>query len=67
MPRFYFNIRSGQTLRQDAEGEEHDTLRAAEEEATASAREIISEAIRTGDQTIRHKAMSTGWKRSCPR
>lgn len=42
MPRFYFNIRSSQTLRQDTKGEEHDTLHAAEEEATASAREIIA-------------------------
>lgn len=56
MPRFYFNIRTDSSFMHDHEGEDHDSLAEAEKEAIASAREIVAEAVRTGDVTAREKA-----------
>jgi hypothetical protein len=48
MTRYFFNIRSGQTYISDGQGQEHEDLGAAKEEAETAAREILSEAVRHG-------------------
>jgi len=48
MRRYFFHLRDGDTLVQDEEGQEFSDLEAVRLEATASAREILSEAARTG-------------------
>ena len=55
MPRYFFNIRSGDVLNKDPEGEEHDTLASAENEAIQSAREMMAEAIKSGRSTAKGK------------
>ena len=55
MPRYFFNIRSGDVLNKDPEGEEHDTLASAENEAIQSAREIMAEAVKSGRSTAKGK------------
>lgn len=48
LARYFFNIRSGEVLNKDPEGEEHETLASAENEAILSAREIMGEAVKSG-------------------
>jgi hypothetical protein len=48
MPRYYFHIRQGDKTIQDDEGMECANLEAVREEALQSAREIMSEALRSG-------------------
>ncbi|KQQ78056.1 hypothetical protein ASF70_02185 [Rhizobium sp. Leaf321] len=55
MPRYFFNIRSGDVLNKDPEGEEHHTLASAENEAIQSAREIMAEAVKSGRSTAKGK------------
>ncbi|KQQ38817.1 hypothetical protein ASG19_07365 [Rhizobium sp. Leaf306] len=55
MPRYFFNIRSGDVLNKDPEGEEHDTLASAENEAIQSAREIMGEAVKSGRSNAKGK------------
>ena len=46
MSRFYFHIKSGETIDRDDEGQELPNVAAAKEEALASARELLSDAIK---------------------
>lgn len=55
MARYFFNIRSGEVLNKDLEGEEHETLSSAENEAIQSAREMMAEAIKSGRSTAKGK------------
>ena len=55
LPRYFFNIRSGEVLNKDPEGEEHKTLSSAENEAIQSAREIMAEAVKSGRSTAKGK------------
>ncbi len=55
MARYFFNIRSGEALNKDLEGEEHETLSSAENEAIQSAREMMAEAIKSGRSTAKGK------------
>ncbi|MGF7163694.1 hypothetical protein FHS85_005364, partial [Rhodoligotrophos appendicifer] len=48
MPMFFFNIARGDVVVRDYEGSELADLEAAREEAIASARETMSDAIRQG-------------------
>jgi hypothetical protein len=48
MTRYFFNIRSEHTYISDAEGQDHEDLGAAREEAETAAREILSEAVKHG-------------------
>jgi hypothetical protein len=55
MARFYFHLRSADELAQDDEGLELPDLAAAREQAIASAREIVADAIKAGKtKTLRH-------------
>jgi hypothetical protein len=49
MTKYFFNIRSAQVYICDAEGQDHENLPAAMEEAETSAREMISEAVKHGE------------------
>lgn len=55
MARYFFDIRSGEVLNKDLEGEEHETLSSAENEAIQSAREMMAEAIKSGRSTAKGK------------
>jgi uncharacterized protein YxjI len=55
LARYFFNIRSGDVLNKDPEGEEHETLSSAENEAIQSAREIMAEAVKSGRSTAKGK------------
>jgi len=55
LARYFFNIRSGEVLNKDLEGEEHETLSSAENEAIQSAREMMAEAIKSGRSTAKGK------------
>ena len=46
MPRYYFNIYEQGRLIPDQEGTEFPTVKAAREEAEASARELLADALR---------------------
>jgi hypothetical protein len=46
MSRYFFHLRYGDKTRPDADGVELPNLQAAEEEAIATAREMLAEAIR---------------------
>jgi hypothetical protein len=48
MPRYFFNIRDGEKVDKDPEGMDLDGLSAVENEAMASAKEIIAEALLSG-------------------
>lgn len=48
MPRFYFNVREGQNLYRDPQGQELADFEAARKEALNSSREIIAERILHG-------------------
>jgi hypothetical protein len=48
MPRFYFNVREGQNLHRDPQGQELPDFEAARKEAVNSSREIIAERILHG-------------------
>jgi hypothetical protein len=48
MPRFYMNIRHGEELVQDREGEEFSTLDKARSEAVLCARELTAERVPSG-------------------
>ena len=48
MPRFYFNVREGQNLHRDPQGQELPDFEAARKEALHSSREIIAERILHG-------------------
>jgi hypothetical protein len=49
MPRYYFDIRDGDKLVEDAEGIELSDVAAAREEAVAAARELLAEHLRHGE------------------
>jgi hypothetical protein len=46
MPRFYFHLRSGRDIATDDDGTELPDLTAARQEALASAREIVADAVK---------------------
>ncbi|WP_427025995.1 DUF6894 family protein [Aureimonas ureilytica] len=46
--RLYLNIRSGNTLIRDPDGEEFTSLKEARQEAACSARELIAEDLKSG-------------------
>ena len=46
MPRFYFHLRSGENFATDCDGAELPDLAAARQEALASAREIVADAVK---------------------
>lgn len=48
MPRFFLHVRNGSELVEDPDGEEFDTLAAAEREAEAAARDLMAERLRCG-------------------
>jgi hypothetical protein len=48
MPRYYFHIRQGDKTIHDDEGTECESLDAMRDEALQSAREIMSDAVRSG-------------------
>ena len=52
MTRFYFHLRSGDELMLDEEGQNCSDISAALTEAVKSAREILSEAIKTGKDRV---------------
>jgi hypothetical protein len=45
MPRYYFHIREHERFEEDLEGAEFASLEEATQEATAAAREMVSEAV----------------------
>lgn len=45
MPRYYFNVRTGSTLKQDIEGSELSCLDEAHTEAVMAAREILADRL----------------------
>ncbi|HEV7436844.1 MAG TPA: hypothetical protein VGO22_18565 [Pseudorhizobium sp.] len=45
MPRYYFHIREHEKFEEDPEGAEFASLEEARQEATAAAREMVSEAV----------------------
>ncbi|MGF9764444.1 hypothetical protein AAII07_56045 [Microvirga sp. 0TCS3.31] len=49
MPRFYFDVRDGESFAHDEEGMEFDNLDAAEREAATSAAEIGRDRLPKGD------------------
>jgi hypothetical protein len=49
MPRYYFNVRQGRFLAKDDEGADLADLDAVREEAVAGARDILSEAVFSGE------------------
>lgn len=49
MPRFYFHIRTGDTLHEDPEGEEFSTAKHAVDEAVLAARELIAAKVIAGE------------------
>jgi hypothetical protein len=51
MPRYFFNIRDGERVKEDPEGIDLDSLSAVENEAMTSAKEIIAEALLSGRPT----------------
>ena len=48
MPRFYMNIREGDTLIEDPEGQDFPSLAQAHREAIMSARELMSSRVAAG-------------------
>lgn len=46
MPKYYFNIREGEQLAEDAEGADFPDVPSARAEAEAGVREILAEIIR---------------------
>jgi hypothetical protein len=52
MGRFYFHLRAGDELTSDDEGLDLPDLSAAKREAVLTARELLSEAIKSGKQTV---------------
>ena len=48
MPRYFFHIKDDQTTIRDLEGAEFHNMDAVREEATESAREMMSENVREG-------------------
>jgi hypothetical protein len=54
MPRFHMNIRKGEELLEDWEGEEFPSLSAARTEAVRSARELMSARIAAGKMPDGH-------------
>lgn len=49
MPRFYFNVRDGDTLIADQEGVEMPGKTAAAEEAKQAARDLLAERVKYGE------------------
>lgn len=49
MSRYFFNLRRNDTLIEDIEGSEYDTLRAAYEDAVESVREMVAELVLKGE------------------
>jgi hypothetical protein len=52
MPRYFFHFRSPTSLREDYEGEDFADLAAVEENAMASAKEIIAEGLLGGKPVL---------------
>jgi hypothetical protein len=52
MRRFYFHLRQGDQLLPDDEGVDLPDIAAAQREALTAAREIVTEAITSGKQTV---------------
>ena len=52
MGRFYFQLRAGDELLTDDEGQDWPDLSAARREAEQAARELLAEAIRAGKEEI---------------
>jgi hypothetical protein len=52
MSRFYFHMRSGEKLLADQDGSDWPDFAAAHQEAVASARQIVADAIRSGRENI---------------
>jgi hypothetical protein len=52
MPRFYFHIKHGDRLVEDKEGDDFPDLALARAQALEAAREMWSEAIKTGRELI---------------
>lgn len=50
MPTFFFNLRDGNSLIKDLEGEDFETIAAARQVAVFSAREILAELVRQGNE-----------------
>jgi len=50
MPRFYFNVRDGDSVITDPEGIEVPGLRAVEDEATQAARDLLADRVKHGEQ-----------------
>jgi hypothetical protein len=48
MARYYFHVQSGNTVHPDDEGSDLPSLSAAQEQALASARELLADAIKFG-------------------
>jgi hypothetical protein len=52
MGRFYFHLQARDEIVQDDEGSDFPDLSAARREAVLSARELLAEAIRSGNQKV---------------
>lgn len=50
MVRYYFHIRDGERLSRDPEGSDFEDLDAARAEAVKSARELLSQRVRNGEE-----------------
>ncbi|MDB5522352.1 MAG: hypothetical protein JWM58_115 [Rhizobium sp.] len=50
MPRYYFNVRDGETISEDVDGIELQDLEAARREAIVAARDIMIDQLRGGEQ-----------------
>ena len=52
MARYYFHVQSGETVSPDDEGLDLPSLSAAQEEALATARELLADAIKYGKREV---------------
>ncbi|MCL6652682.1 DUF6894 family protein [Agrobacterium rubi] len=52
MSRYYFNIRSGNLLYEDPEGDDYASIEVAVEEAIAASREMTAESVKKGELVI---------------
>ena len=52
MGRYYFHLRAGHEIRSDEEGQDLPNLSAAQREAVLGARELLAEAIMSGEPEV---------------
>ena len=60
MPRYYLNVRQGQTLHRDPEGAEFLDLEQARREAVCCARELVAAAVTDNEPVRGHVEVEDG-------